>query len=138
MKCWRWNSESDRLLSSEVITALCLTLTFSLAQIMKPASLIRDRLDEQIRQLQVLRDDVIYHEPGIQKMCESAQQFIQTSSNVTETKKIETKVKEVGRKFTTLIKTVKQRDMFSNEISTTVEVFTTQVESQRQESNTLM
>lgn len=53
-----------------------------LASIMKPASLIRDRLDEQIRQLKVLQSDVNNHEPSIQKMYQSAQQFIQNSSNV--------------------------------------------------------
>ena len=100
----------------------------AVAQIMKPASLMRDRLDEQIRQLKLVQEDVISHEPGIHKMYESAQQFIQNSSNVRETKKIETKVKEVQKKFETLVKTVQTREIFFNEVSTTLEVFTTQVE----------
>ncbi|XP_023339655.1 dystonin isoform X13 [Eurytemora carolleeae] len=100
-----------------------------LAQIMKPASLIRERLDEQIRQLYVLKSDVESHEPSIHKMYESAQQFIQSSSNVRETKKIETKVKEVQKKFETLVKTVQTREIFFNEVSTVLEVFTSQVES---------
>ena len=101
----------------------------ALAQIMKPASLIRERLDEQIRQLKVLQADVQAHEPSIHTMYESAQQFIQSSSNVRETKKIESKVKEVQKKFETLVKTVQTRELFFNEISTILEVFTTQVES---------
>lgn len=101
----------------------------ALAQIMKPASLIRDRLDEQIRQLMVLQSDVASHQPSIHKMYESAQQFIQSSSNVRETKKIETKVKEVQKKFETLVKTIQTREMFFNEVSTVLELFTNQVES---------
>merc|ERR1712226_969221 len=93
-----------------------------LEQIMKPASLMRERLDEQMRQLKVLQSDVISHEPSIHKMYESAQQFIQNSSNVRETKKIETKVKEVQKKFEVLVKTVQQREMFFNEISTTLQL----------------
>merc|ERR1719193_828919 len=100
----------------------------ALAQIMKPASLMRERLDEQMRQLKVLQSDVISHEPSIHKMYESAQQFIQNSSNVRETKKIETKVKEVQKKFEILVKTVQTREMFFNEISNTLHTFTSQVE----------
>merc|ERR1719376_369072 len=100
----------------------------AVAGIMKPASLIKDRLDEQIRQLKMVQEDVISHQPGIQKMYESAQQFIQNSSNVRETKKIETKVKEVQKKFETLVKTVQTREVFFNEVSSTLEVFTQQVE----------
>jgi len=100
-----------------------------LAGIMKPASLIRDRLDEQIRQLKVIQSDVSNHEPSIQKMYQSAQQFIQNSSNVRETKKIESKVKEVQKKFENLVKTIQTRELFFNEVSVTLESFTSQVES---------
>jgi DNA repair exonuclease SbcCD ATPase subunit len=62
-------------------------------------------------------------------MYESAQQFIQNSSNVRETKKMETKIKEVQKKFETIVKTVQQRELFFNEVSTVLEVFTNQVES---------
>ena len=69
------------------------------------------------------------HEPSIHKLFESAQQFIQNSSNVRETKKIETKIKEVQKKFETIVKTVQTRELFFNEVSTVLEVFTNQVES---------
>ena len=83
----------------------------SLAQVMEPASLIRDRVDGKLRLLKVLRDDVLSYEPAIQKMRKSAQQFIKISSYATETG------------------TVQHRNMVFNEISTTLEVFTKQVES---------
>ena len=82
-----------------------------LAQLMEPTSLIRDRLNGKLRHLKVLQDDVIYHEPEIQKMCESAQQFIQISSDTTQTQNFQ------------------QKEMVFNEISTTLKVFTKQVES---------
>ena len=100
-----------------------------LEQIMKPASLIRDRLDEQMRLLSVLKADVISHEPSINKMYESAQQFIQNSSNVRETKKIESKVNEVRKKFETLVKTVQTREGFFTEVSQGLHLFTNQVEN---------
>lgn len=96
-----------------------------LEQIMKPASLMRERLDEQIRLLKVLQSDVISHEPSINKMYQAAQQFIQNSSNVRETKKIESKVNEVRKKFENLVKTVQTREGFFNEISNGLHLFTT-------------
>ena len=39
-----------------------------------------------------------------------------------------TKVKEVQKKFETLVKTVQSREVFFNEVSSTLEVFTHQVE----------
>ena len=39
---------------------------------MKPASLIKDRLDGYIRQMKMVQEGVISHQAGIQKMYESA------------------------------------------------------------------
>merc|ERR1712001_220997 len=55
--------------------------------------------------------------------------FVQSSKNVRESKKIETKVKEVQTKFQTLVKTVNQRTVFLNEVSTSLDVFTVNVEA---------
>ena len=95
----------------------------------KPASLIRDRLDEQIRQLKTLQADVSSHEAAIQKMNLSAQEFVQSSKNVRESKKIETKVKEVQAKYQGLVKAVQARGVFLDEISIGLGLFTQQVES---------
>ena len=95
----------------------------------KPASLIRDRLDEQIRQLKVLQADVESREASIQSMNRSAQDFVQSAKNVRESKKIETKVKEVQSKFQNLVKAVNARSMLLNEVSTGLDSFTTNVES---------
>ena len=95
----------------------------------KPASLIRDRLDEQIRQLKALQADVDSHESGIQKMYQAAQEFVQSSKNVRESKKIESKVKEVQVKYQGLVKAVQTRGVFLDEISIGLGHFTGQVES---------
>jgi chromosome segregation ATPase len=95
----------------------------------KPASLIRDRLDEQIRQLKALQADVASQESGIQKMYQAAQEFVQSSKNVRESKKIESKVKEVQTKYQGLVKSVQARGVFLDEISIGLGHFTSQVES---------
>jgi len=100
-----------------------------LKSIMKPASLIRERLDDQIRQVKLLQADVDSHESSIQKMYHAAQEFVQSAKNVRESKKIETKVKEVQSKFQNLVKTVAARGQFLSEVSTQLDGFTVSVES---------
>ena len=63
----------------------------------KPASLIRDRLDEQIRQVRMLQADIDSHEPSIQQMYRAAQDFVQSAKNVRDSKKVETKVKDASK-----------------------------------------
>merc|ERR1712241_638516 len=82
-----------------------------------------------MRQVQVLQADIDGHEPAIQKMNQSAQEFVQSSKNVRESKKIETKVKEVQVKFQGLVKAVQTRGVFLDEISIGLGLFTQQVES---------
>merc|ERR1711981_1546432 len=100
-----------------------------LKNLMKPASLVRERLNEQMRLVQVLQADVDSHEGAMQKMNQSAQEFVQSSKNVRESKKIETKVKDVQTKFQTLVKAVNGRTVFLNEVSTSLDVFTVNVEA---------
>jgi conjugal transfer/entry exclusion protein len=57
-----------------------------LKNLMKPASLVRERLNEQMRLVQVLQADVDSHEGAMQKMNQSAQEFVQSSKNVRESK----------------------------------------------------
>ncbi|XP_059089195.1 microtubule-actin cross-linking factor 1-like isoform X2 [Tigriopus californicus] len=100
-----------------------------LKSINKPASLIRERLDEQIRQVRILQADIDSHEPSIQKMYQAAQDFVQSAKNIRESKKIETKVKEVQKKFEGLIKTVENRAIFLDEVSRELDDFTVRVEN---------
>ena len=95
----------------------------------KPASLIRDRLDEQMRQLKVLQADVESKEGSIQQMSRAAQDFVNSSKNVRESKKIEAKVKETQAKFQGLVKAVQARAMLLNDVSAGLDGFTTSVEA---------
>ena len=49
-------------------------------------------------------------------MYQSTQEFIQYSNNISETKKIEGKIKEVQKKFDDLVKTIQTRELLSNEV----------------------
>ena len=77
----------------------------------------------------VLQADIDSHEPSIQKMYHAAQDFMRSSSNVRESKKIETKVKEVQKKFENLVKVTQQRGAFFDEVSSELEDFTHRVEN---------
>ena len=83
----------------------------------KPASLIRDRLDEQIRQVRLLQADIDSHEPSIQQMYRAAQDFVQSAKNVRDSKKVEAKVKDVQKKFEALVKGAQQRALFLDGVS---------------------
>ena len=100
-----------------------------LSTIKKPASLIPDRLDEQIRQLKLLEADVDSHEPSIQKMFQVAQEFIRSGKNSQEAKKIESKVTEIQTKYENLVKTVTDQSKFFLDVSTQLQDFITNVEA---------
>ena len=95
----------------------------------KPASLIRDRLDEQIRQVRLLQADIDSHEPSIQQMYRAAQDFVQSAKNVRDSKKVEAKVKDVQKKFEALVKGAQQRALFLDGVSRELEEFTARVEN---------
>jgi dystonin len=127
----------------------------NLKGINKPASLIRDRLDEQIRQVRLLQADIDSHEPSIQKMYHAAQEFVQSAKNVRESKSIEAKVnfmkvpvrsrsnsesvklnaflpfqvKSVQKQFENLVRTTHERAALFDEVSSELEDFTGRVES---------
>jgi dystonin len=61
----------------------------------RPASLIKERLMEQIREHRVLLADVDSHRAGVEKVSQSAQELLATASNPRVAKKVETKCKEV-------------------------------------------
>jgi len=100
-----------------------------LKSLQTPASLIRERLDEQIKQLRQLQADVDNHESSIQKMYQAAQAFVQSAKNVRESKKIESKVKDVQSKFQALQKAAASRGQFLNEVSAQLDGFTASVDS---------
>ena len=100
-----------------------------LSTLQKPASLIPDRLEEQIRQLKLLEADVESHQASIQKMFQVAEEFVKHGKNSQEVKKIESKVSEIQTKYHKLVKTVSEQSNFFLEVSAQLTDFVQGVES---------
>ena len=62
-------------------------------------------------------------------MGRAAADFVNSSKNVRESKKIEAKVKETQQKFQGLVKAVQSRAMLLNDVSAGLDGFTTSVEA---------
>ena len=95
----------------------------------KPASLVPDRLDEQILQMKLLESDVDSHEASIQKMFQVAEDFIRGNKSSQEVKKIEAKVAEIQTKYQKLVKTVTEQSKFFLEVSSQLTDFVQNVEN---------
>nr|QVD39310.1 Dystonin [Schistocerca gregaria] len=65
----------------------------------RPASLHKERLDEQLREHRLLQADVDQHRPSIESVSQSAQELIATASNPRLAKKIDVKLKDVTSRF---------------------------------------
>ena len=63
--------------------------------LMRPASLQKERLEEQLREHRLLQSDVDNHRPSVQSVAHSAQELVATASNARLAKKIETKLRDV-------------------------------------------
>jgi type II secretory pathway component PulM len=63
--------------------------------IMRPASLQKERLEEQLREHRLLQSDVDNHRPSVESVAQSAQELVATASNARLAKKIETKLRDV-------------------------------------------
>jgi type II secretory pathway component PulM len=63
--------------------------------LMRPASLQKERLEEQLREHRLLHSDVDNHRPSVESVAQSAQELVATASNARLAKKIETKLRDV-------------------------------------------
>jgi hypothetical protein len=66
---------------------------------MRPASLLKERLEEQIREHRLLQTDVDSHRPSVESVAQSAQELVATASNARLAKKIETKLRDVTSRY---------------------------------------
>ncbi|XP_037076956.1 microtubule-actin cross-linking factor 1, isoforms 1/2/3/5-like [Pollicipes pollicipes] len=66
-----------------------------LKSILKPASLNRDRLTEQVQEQRLLQTDIDSHQPGVDQIQRSARQLLETPSNARIAKKIEENLREL-------------------------------------------
>lgn len=99
-------------------------------QLRKPASLIPERLDDQIRQLKLLQSDIDTHEQSIQKMLDVAQDFVKSEKQTEETKKIDAQSEEIKAHYHMIVTSVSSygnflEDVFAqlNEFVSTVNLF---------------
>ncbi|XP_047739188.1 dystonin [Hyalella azteca] len=93
----------------------------------KPASLNRDRLDEQIKEQRQLHADIMSHQASVIQMNEQADSILQ-SSNPRVAKKIETKLRELNSKFEKVVERSSQRSRHLEEVSSELDAFTVSVE----------
>ena len=90
----------------------------------KPASLVKDRLDEQLREHRALQTDVESHVSSIDSIQLSAGELISCASNARVAKKIETKLNEVKSRFEKLYDHTQERGQFLNGVARELGNFT--------------
>ncbi|XP_064211548.1 dystonin isoform X36 [Tribolium castaneum] len=83
----------------------------------KPASLIKERLDEQLREHRVFQSDIDTHISSIDSVYLSASELIASSSNARVAKKIETKLNDVKARFEKLFERAQKRGEFLEEVN---------------------
>lgn len=66
---------------------------------MRPTSLNKDRLDEQLREHRVLVADIESHRPSFESINESAAALIANPDNARVARKIEAKMKDLNTRF---------------------------------------
>lgn len=90
----------------------------------RPASLYKERLDEQQREQRVLQSDLDSHRHSVEAITTSAQDLLITSSNARVTKRIESKLKDVQSRYEKLMDKSLRRGEFLDEIAQALHDFT--------------
>ncbi|CAG2068401.1 unnamed protein product, partial [Timema podura] len=62
---------------------------------MRPVSLNKERLEEQLREHRLLQAEVDSHRASVESVTQSAEELVTNASNARLAKKIETKLKDV-------------------------------------------
>jgi hypothetical protein len=89
---------------------------------MKPASLIRDRLDEQIREVKMLQADIDSHRPSIENMARAADDLLRSGGSRVS-KKVEGKLKDVLSRYEKLVQKLVERAVLLNDVSASLDSF---------------
>lgn len=90
----------------------------------KPASLILERLEEQIREHRVFQSDIDTHISSIDSVYLSASEFISCASNARIAKKIETKLSDVKTRFEKMFDRAQKRGEFLEDVRQNLVLFT--------------
>ncbi|XP_023033520.1 dystonin isoform X20 [Drosophila willistoni] len=83
---------------------------------LRPASLIKERLQEQIREHKVLLADLQSHQASIDSMQISAKHLLASASNARIAKKVESNLNDVTGKFEKLYEKVTKRGEFLDDV----------------------
>ncbi|XP_028131989.1 microtubule-actin cross-linking factor 1 isoform X36 [Diabrotica virgifera virgifera] len=94
--------------------------------IQKPASLIKERLEEQLREHRIFQSDIDTHISSIDNVYMSANELIMSTSNARVAKKIEGKLNDVKVRFEKLFDKTQQRGVFLEGINQDLTVFNNQ------------
>lgn len=94
--------------------------------IQRPASLIKERLDEQLREHRVFQSDIDTHISSIDSVYLSASELIASTSNARIAKKIETKLNDVKTRFEKLLDRTQKRGEFLDDVNQNLTAFNAQ------------
>lgn len=89
----------------------------------RPASLIKERLEEQLREHRVFQSDIDTHISSIDSVYLSASELIASSSNARVAKQIETKLNDVKVRFEKLLDRTQKRGEFLEEVNQNLTIF---------------
>ena len=99
-----------------------------LKTILKPASLNRERLSEQIQEQRLLQADIDQHQASVDQIQRSAEELLQTPSNARIAKKIEQKLTDLTTRFDKLKTKCHERGHLLDEVSSQTESFWSKTE----------
>uniref|UniRef100_A0A8D9ALE4 Dystonin n=1 Tax=Cacopsylla melanoneura TaxID=428564 RepID=A0A8D9ALE4_9HEMI len=100
-----------------------------LKNITRPAALVKERLEEQMREQRVFQADLDSHRSSVDSVAHSAQEIIHNASNPRLAKKIETKLRDVTSRFEKLLDKCAKRGEFLTEIHNSLTSFNGQASS---------
>ncbi|XP_037826292.1 dystonin isoform X39 [Lucilia sericata] len=104
---------------------------------LRPASLIKERLQEQIREHKALLADMQSHQVSIDSVQSSAKHLMNTASNARIAKKVETNLNDVTSKFEKLYDKVVKRGDFLDDVYNRLCQYLDEITSMEQEIGTL-
>ncbi|XP_046810522.1 dystonin isoform X31 [Lucilia cuprina] len=104
---------------------------------LRPASLIKERLQEQIREHKALLADMQSHQVSIDSVQSSAKHLMNTASNARIAKKVETNLNDVTSKFEKLYDKVVKRGDFLDDVYNRLCQYLDEITSVEQEIGTL-
>lgn len=90
---------------------------FTHRNLQRPASLQKERLEEQQKDQRVLQSDLDSHRPSVDAITASAQDLLINSSNARVAKRIESKLKDVQNRFEKLMEKSIRRGEFLDEVA---------------------